>query len=162
MVLDLLVYSRVGRMQEVETINLESAFNDARSTLTIPRECRITHEFKANSLTIGVRDIITLLQSLLSNAIIHGSDPIGDIKVASHQQDAMIVICVTDSGQGIDEKYNNKIFEMMSTLRSRDEQEGSGMGLATAAKICKKYGGEIMVQTNPNGQGSQFVVQLPT
>ena len=49
-----------------------------------------------------------------------------------------------------------KIFEMFQTLKSRDEVEGSGMGLALIKKIVEKQGGSIQVKSKLN-EGSEFI-----
>jgi signal transduction histidine kinase len=49
----------------------------------------------------------------------------------------------------------------MTTLRPRDEVEGSGMGLAISNKIALHYGGSMAVATSPFGRGTQIEVRLP-
>jgi signal transduction histidine kinase len=49
----------------------------------------------------------------------------------------------------------------MTTLRPRDEVEGSGMGLALVKKIISFYGGRLDWVDNASGRGTGFVVHLP-
>ena len=72
----------------------------------------------------------------------------------------MYAFFVTDDGPGIAPEFHGKIFDMFQTLRSRDEVEGSGMGLSLVRKIVYCYGGTIGVESEV-GQGSRFVFTMP-
>ena len=67
---------------------------------------------------------------------------------------------VTDNGIGFDEKYLDRIFNVFQRLHTRNEYEGSGMGLAIARKIAVFHGGDITARSTP-GRGSTFIVTLP-
>jgi two-component system sensor histidine kinase SenX3 len=72
------------------------------------------------------------------------------------------VIQVQDSGVGIAEEEQGKIFERfyrVDKARSR-AQGGAGLGLAIAQWIVTQHGGSIGVESQP-GQGSTFRVELP-
>jgi signal transduction histidine kinase len=49
---------------------------------------------------------------------------------------------------------------MFQSLKRRDEQEGSGLGLSLVKKIVELHGGEIAVESGP-GRGSVFRVVWP-
>jgi light-regulated signal transduction histidine kinase (bacteriophytochrome) len=68
---------------------------------------------------------------------------------------------VTDNGVGFDPAYSEQIFELFQRLHGRDQYEGTGMGLAICKKIAERHGGSISVTSTP-GEGSQFMVLLPT
>ena len=65
-----------------------------------------------------------------------------------------------DNGPGIEAKNHKRIFKLFETLRSRDEVEGSGMGLSVVKKIVEHYGGTIKVDANMP-RGSRFIVSWP-
>ena len=72
------------------------------------------------------------------------------------------VITVQDSGVGIAEEEQGKIFERfyrVDKARSR-EQGGAGLGLAIAQWIVTQHGGSIGVESRP-GDGATFRVELP-
>ena len=71
-----------------------------------------------------------------------------------------MVFRVSDDGPGIPLKYRQRIFGLFSTLKRRDEVEGSGMGLAFVQKVVRKLGGQVSVQ-GPEGRGATFVFQWP-
>ena len=67
---------------------------------------------------------------------------------------------VCDNGIGIPPEYHTSIFDMFKRLHSKNQYEGSGIGLATCKKIVNDHDGTIYVQSNPEG-GSDFVFTLP-
>ncbi len=69
-------------------------------------------------------------------------------------------LTVTDNGIGFEEKYLDRIFNVFQRLHTRNEFEGTGMGLAIARKIVLYHGGTITAKSKP-GQGSTFIVTLP-
>jgi PAS domain S-box-containing protein len=69
-------------------------------------------------------------------------------------------LTVSDNGIGFDEKYLDRIFNVFQRLHSRNEYEGTGMGLAIARKIVLFHSGEITAKSKP-GEGTTFIVTLP-
>jgi PAS domain S-box-containing protein len=67
-------------------------------------------------------------------------------------------LSVSDTGIGIDPENKEKIFDPYFT--TRDEEGGTGMGLAMVHGIVKNHHGEITVRSEP-GKGSTFTVLLP-
>ena len=65
-----------------------------------------------------------------------------------------------DNGIGIEEEYHTSIFTMFKRLHTKNQFEGSGIGLATCQKIVENHFGEIYVKSAPEG-GSIFIVSLP-
>jgi PAS domain S-box-containing protein len=69
-------------------------------------------------------------------------------------------LTVSDNGIGFDEKYLDRIFNVFQRLHSRNEYEGTGMGLAIARKIALFHRGDITAKSKP-GEGATFIVTLP-
>ena len=69
-------------------------------------------------------------------------------------------LTVSDNGIGFDEKYLDRIFNVFQRLHTRNEYEGTGMGLAIARKIVLHHGGVITAHSAP-GQGATFIATLP-
>jgi PAS domain S-box-containing protein len=69
-------------------------------------------------------------------------------------------LTVSDNGIGFEEKYLDRIFNVFQRLHTRNEYEGTGMGLAIARKIVLYHGGTITAKSAP-GQGATFIVTLP-
>lgn len=69
-------------------------------------------------------------------------------------------VSVSDNGIGFDEKYLDRIFEVFQRLHSRQEYEGTGMGLAICRRIVDRHGGRITARSTP-GEGASFLITLP-
>jgi signal transduction histidine kinase len=69
-----------------------------------------------------------------------------------------VLISVTDTGVGMNEKIRDKIFEPFFT--TKDLWSNVGLGLSVTYRIVSEHGGRIEVSSTP-GQGSTFVVALP-
>ncbi|MEA2060049.1 MAG: response regulator [Thermodesulfobacteriota bacterium] len=65
---------------------------------------------------------------------------------------------VSDTGCGIEEGVQQRIFDPYFT--TKEEGKGTGLGLAMVYSIVKNYSGEIIVNSSP-GMGSVFTIVLP-
>lgn len=160
MLVDLLTFSRVGRMQSVEEVDLNHALNDVLEEMHIPSGFKVVRALDCDRISIGDRDILTLLTALISNAIKHHDRTVGKVIVSSYRDNGQIVISVRDNGPGIPAGFHEKVFGAMTTLRPRDEIEGSGMGLAVTRKIAQYYDGDVCIIENPEGRGATIEVRL--
>ncbi|HTY88839.1 MAG TPA: ATP-binding protein, partial [Candidatus Acidoferrum sp.] len=61
---------------------------------------------------------------------------------------------------GFEEKYVDRIFNVFQRLHTRNEYEGTGMGLAIVRKIALYHGGDITAKSKP-GEGSTFILTIP-
>ncbi len=102
-----------------------------------------------------------VLSNLLDNAIAHTSDG-GRITVAAANQDKLMKISVTDTGEGISAEDLPFIFERFYRVdKSRTRATGgSGLGLTIARRLVEAHGGTIGVQSEPN-KGSCFTFTVP-
>jgi heavy metal sensor kinase len=102
-----------------------------------------------------------LADILLDNAFKYTSSP-GSVHLSLEAKDESAAILVQDSGVGIEEEDQSKIFERfyrVDKARSR-AQGGAGLGLAIAQWIVTQHHGSIGVQSHP-GRGTTFRVELP-
>jgi two-component system, NtrC family, sensor kinase len=71
---------------------------------------------------------------------------------------SQLLIAVKDNGSGIPEAIKEKIFQPFFTTKPTGQ--GTGLGLSLSYDIVKAHGGELKVDTK-EGQGSEFIIQLP-
>lgn len=95
------------------------------------------------------------LANLLDNAM-HACGAGDTVSLRGEVSGAHIVIAVQDSGSGMDEAVQARLFEPFFTTRA----EGTGLGLAIVRSVVEAHGGEISVASRA-GQGSTFTVRLP-
>ena len=98
--------------------------------------------------------MIHLFQNFITNAIkFRREDPL--IKIEYRESANEHQFSVSDNGVGIEKKYQDKIFVIFQRLHTREEFEGTGIGLALCKKIVENYGGQISVESEM-GKGTTF------
>ena len=111
-------------------------------------------------LTVALVPFKTIMLNLLGNAVKHNDKTSPQINVGFREIQYFYVISIEDNGPGIDPKNFERIFQLFQTLKSRDEVEGSGIGLSVVLKHLNQYGGRIEVDSDGEN-GTTFTVYWP-
>jgi len=117
-------------------------------------------------INIIPQEIGRVLLNLINNALYavaerqkeEGAGYEPKVTVSTIKKDDKVFISIADNGKGIPRNILEKIFQPFFTTKPTGE--GTGLGLSLAYDIVKAHGGEIRVETK-DGQGSEFVLQLP-
>lgn len=99
------------------------------------------------------------LNQVLLNLLLNGiqaMDQGGVLRLAAQVMNDHLEIRVSDSGCGIPEENQTKIFDPYFTTKP----EGTGLGLAMSAKIIEEHGGSIEFESKP-GTGTTMIIHLP-
>ncbi|MHC1690833.1 MAG: response regulator [Bacteroidales bacterium] len=106
--------------------------------------------------------IKTVLRNLVSNAI-KFSNPASEVNVNITEEEGQILISVMDSGEGISQENQDKLFKADSHFTSfgTDNEEGSGLGLLLCKEFVTRNGGKIWFESK-EGEGSTFYFNIPT
>ena len=125
---------------------------------------------KGLDLDVSLDEVVTTLdEDLLSQVwlnLIHNSIKFtpegGFIRVTLRRQADTIEFQIADTGIGIAEEDQARVFERFYKAdKSRERsKDGSGLGLAITQKIVKLHQGSISLESTP-GQGTTFTVSLP-
>jgi light-regulated signal transduction histidine kinase (bacteriophytochrome) len=160
----LLTFSRLQRQAMTrETVCLGDLVDDVWQDLAADRVGRVV-ELTVGDLPPAVGDPRLLRQviaNLLGNAVKYtrDRDPARiDVGVDS-VTDTEITYRVRDNGAGFDQRYADKLFQVFQRLHRAEEYEGTGIGLALAARIIQRHGGRIRAVGAPDG-GATFLFTL--
>jgi len=118
---------------------------------TIPSLC-----IRADEPTLHI-----CLCNLVSNAIKFTPNK-GQIRINAEQKNDVIEIAVSDSGLGMDEETQNKLFRIEKSFSTKgtNKEKGTGLGLILVKELVEKNQGRIFVES-VLGKGSRFVIELP-
>jgi PAS domain S-box-containing protein len=168
---DLLAYSRVGtRGKPFEPTDCEAVLEQALANLQVAIEesgAVVTYDPLPTVMADGTQ-LVQLFQNLIGNAVKFRGEQPPRIHISAHRQSAIEnrksdewTFSVRDNGIGIDPEYHDRIFMIFQRLHSREEYEGTGIGLAVCRKIVERHDGRIWVESQP-GKGSTFYFTIPT
>ena len=101
-----------------------------------------------------------LFQNLIVNGIKYNENDEPSVSISCQIQENVFRFCVQDNGIGIDDAYQDTVFEMFKRLHTSAEYEGTGIGLALCKKIVEQHGGEIWLE-NSLPSGTTFCFTLP-
>ena len=155
---DLLLYSRVdskgktfspvetGRVLDTVRANLGTAIAEAGAEVSIAPLPEVTGD---------ENQLVQLFQNLLANAVKFRGEHHPQIRVECRREGADWHFLVSDNGIGIDPEYFDRVFDIFQKLHTRDQYEGTGIGLSICKKIVERHGGRIWVESAP-GRGTTF------
>lgn len=155
---DLLAYSRVTSSEDqFKEISTEKILDEVIFNMEfIIRENHVAITREPLPTIYGdYPQIKQVFQNLLANSIKYKSQQIPKIHISAKEEDDQWLFSFTDNGIGIDPEYSRLIFKIFKRLHTRDEYEGTGIGLAITERIILHHGGKIWVESKL-GEGSTF------
>jgi PAS domain S-box-containing protein len=99
-----------------------------------------------------------VISNLVTNALKFTARD-GHVTISAKPEGALMKVWVKDTGVGIPEEYQEKIFDRFTQVRTPGAG-GTGLGLAITREFLKKNNGDIWVESKP-GKGSTFIFTLP-
>jgi signal transduction histidine kinase len=117
----------------------------------------------AKSIPFGIGDeqrLTQVLLNLVGNAIKFTDT--GEVRIAATAVNGHFNVTVTDTGPGIPEEHQARIFDQFHQVDNSNTKAkgGTGLGLAIAKQIVEMHGGRIWVESTV-GKGSTFQMELP-
>ena len=160
---NLLQYARPGDYAGfLEKIDVTTVINNAVKLL---QHMRASYAFELEldlEVTRTVRmkgqDLEQVLVNLLVNAIHALDKDQGTICIRARDWgEKGVVILIKDNGAGMDQAQISRVFNPFYT--TKQQGEGTGLGLSVSYGLIRRYGGTITVESTP-GAGTEFYVWL--
>ncbi len=161
---DLLTLSRLGRQElkrhPVDMTDLVSrVWNDSQSSLRVPVDFRLE---KLPGTTGDEALLRQVWMNLIENAIKFSSGKTAPvIQVSGRRESQFTVYSIADNGAGFDGKYAEKLFGVFQRLHSKEDFEGTGVGLAIVHRLVHRHGGNAWAEGRVN-EGATFFFNLPS
>ncbi|MDD3554275.1 MAG: PAS domain-containing sensor histidine kinase [Deltaproteobacteria bacterium] len=132
-------------------------------------------EARAKGVRIQVQnelkhDLLLSASSLLEQAVfnvLHNAvkytKPDSMVRVVVTAFNERVILRISDQGPGIPKEMQRLVFERFFRMSDGPASQipGSGLGLAIAKEVIVAHGGSIYVESEGNGRGSTFVMELP-
>ena len=138
---DLLSFSRLNtEKREFEMVLMNSALNDVLTTLNSAikeNNAQITHD-SLPTITADRMQINQLIQNLIANAIKFQREKPPKVNISAQELEKEWIFRISDNGIGIDPKHQDQIFKIFKRLHSREEYQGTGIGLSICKRIVEK------------------------
>jgi two-component system, OmpR family, sensor kinase len=113
----------------------------------------------AQTVRGDARRLEQVVQNLTANAIRHTPSG-GRVSLDARREDGMVVIRVSDTGEGIAAEHLPHVFDRFYKADpSRTDAGGTGLGLSIVKAIVDRHGGTVSVASTP-GHGTTFDVRL--
>jgi signal transduction histidine kinase len=160
----MLDYARVGKNSyQNTTVNLMQTISDVILTLRVSiqeNNANITFDempiIETNKILIN-----QLFQNLIGNAIkFRKKDIAPNIHVSGKDEKDQFVFTIKDNGIGIATDKKLKVFDLFTRLHTKEEYEGTGIGLAMCKKIIQILHGDIWLESE-FGVGTTFYFTIP-
>lgn len=161
---DLLQYSRVGTQRRpFEAVDTAALLRQVLENFRFALEevgGKVVLEEPLPTVMGDPMQLAQLFQNLIGNALKFRSQEPPRIRVSASVEGGMARFTVQDNGIGLDPADAGRIFVIFQRLHSRDEYEGTGIGLSICKKIVERHGGRIGVDSR-KGEGAAFYFTLP-
>lgn len=122
-------------------------------------EIRLDGQLKETTkIMTNRREAEKILDHLMDNALKFTKQGSITLRTYQDKDDNMICFSVTDTGCGIKEGEEEKIFEHF--YKSDVYKEGVGLGLSLARRLARQMGGDVVLDSDYK-EGCRFVLKLP-
>jgi two-component system, OmpR family, phosphate regulon sensor histidine kinase PhoR len=119
------------------------------------------NDIQLKLITGDFRLIEQVILNLSDNACKYAEEKV-KIKISSYEENHKAYISIEDDGPGIAKKHLPRIFERFYRIdASRESLRGTGLGLSIVKQIISKHKGRIWAESEGQGLGTKFIIELP-
>ncbi|MBP7166258.1 MAG: HAMP domain-containing histidine kinase [Bacteroidia bacterium] len=152
---------------ENEQVDLNLLVQDTLRRFLLQLESKggkVVTELNAGTSVVS-GDVLMLgnaIGNLIDNALKYANGQ-PEISISTLNEEAMVVLKISDNGIGIDKDFHDQVFENYFRVPTGDVHnvKGFGLGLAYVKKVVELHHGIIQLQSEP-GKGTSFTIKLPT
>lgn len=160
---DMLAYSRLENSQNTfSDVDLNDVLTIVKSNLHKSIQENNTKIVLSSKLPLVIADqsqMVQLFQNIIDNAIKYKREEPLVVEVKAFKKCNFWQISIADNGIGIAKDYYERIFLIFQRLHTREQYDGTGIGLAICKRIIDKHRGKIWVES-VEGEGSTFYFTL--
>jgi two-component system C4-dicarboxylate transport sensor histidine kinase DctB len=143
-----------GGVVSRSTHHLSEAISLARQDVE-PERAEWVDAFTDMRIEVHLGLLARLFHVLYENAVLVKQGGRPTVTTAARASTGTLTVTVTDDGPGVDPSMADRLFEPLATAR----ENGTGLGLALAKRICEAHGGSIRLV--PSARGATFEFSLP-
>ena len=155
-----LEYSRAGRTDvEITKVEFEVLVKEAIELVAPKPNVKIHVDTQLPILQASKVAMMQVFTNLIGNAIMHNDKENIEINIGSIEKESEWWFYIKDNGPGIEEEFQEKVFKIFQTLKTKDEMNSTGIGLAVVKKIIDNSGGRIWIESKA-GEGCTFFFAL--
>jgi two-component system, OmpR family, sensor kinase len=160
---DLLLLAKATRPDflQPETVDLDDLTRElfAKASALAQRDWRLA-SVGTGRIVADRQRITQALMNLSQNAVTHTLN--GDaVELGSELRNGRVRFWVKDTGPGVPQHEQARIFERFVRLDRAPAGEGAGLGLAITRAVAEAHGGRVELDSRP-GEGARFTVIIPT
>ncbi len=152
-------FSKYGKLPDIKKapVNIKKLLEDIINLYKGAKDIDLQFSIDGNlpEINLDKEQIKRALINILDNAV-KAVDIDGKINISIKTNNNLLIIEISDNGQGISNAEKEKLFQPYFSRR----KDGTGLGLAIAAKIISDHNGQISIKDNMP-KGSVFVLKLP-
>lgn len=166
---DLLDTARIsaGKIHlELRKVSLDSVIDESVALVhqvLAEKHIGVTSSSDASAIVSGDRQrLVQVASNLLTNAA--KFTPQGgriDTSVSVDRETHTASFSIRDNGQGISPEFLPHVFDRFSQEREKASRLGLGLGLSIVKSFVELHGGDVTVNSEGEGKGSEFTVRLP-
>ena len=123
--------------------------------LTLKTDVRVAKTMMCRSDAFRIKQVAN---NLISNAIKYTDN--GEVTVAVAKSGNRLLLSVADTGCGMTQEEQGRVFNAFTRLGNANGREGVGLGLSITREIVQMLGGTVGVASR-KGVGSKFTVNIP-
>ena len=143
-----------------ETVSIDETLSIVQSTVPQPQagvELTFSNKSGKDNIETNGKGLTRILQCLVGNAVKFTSSGYISVECATNA-DGNTIFTVTDTGKGIPEGDEERIFDRFYKV---DEfVPGAGLGLSLVREIARRMGATVVLDRPYAAKGSRFVVTL--